>query len=129
MSKVRSIQKVECHSGGGAEDMEQDGRQKTLGSLTNHGRRHAKEGGGRDREPETPAGQSAEGRIGGKQQEQDKMLTSLKKGDNVLTIGGIYGIISNVKEKENILVLKIADNVRIEVTRNSIAQVIDKSKQ
>ena len=64
-----------------------------------------------------------------KQQDQDNMMNSLKKGDNVLTVGGIYGIITNIKEKDNILVLKVADNVRIEVTRTSIAQIINKEIQ
>ena len=63
-----------------------------------------------------------------KQRDTDTMLKSIKKGDRVLTIGGIYGIISNIREKDNILILKIADNVRIEVSRNSIAQVIHKDK-
>ena len=63
-----------------------------------------------------------------KQQDQDNMLGSLKKGDRVQTIGGIYGIISNIKDKDNIIVIKIADNVRIEVTRSSIAQKINKKE-
>ena len=63
-----------------------------------------------------------------KQQDQDNMLRSLKKGDHVLTVSGIYGTISNIKENNNIIVLKIADNVRIEITLSSIAQKVNSKK-
>ncbi len=63
------------------------------------------------------------------QQKQRKehqiMLGNLKKGDKVITIGGIHGMITNIKDK--IVVVKIADNVKIELSRSSIAQVV-KSK-
>ncbi len=63
------------------------------------------------------------------QQKQRKehqiMLNNLKKGDKVITIGGIHGMITNIKDK--IVVVKIADNVKIELSRSSIAQVV-KSK-
>ncbi len=63
-----------------------------------------------------------------KQQDQDNMLRSLKKGDHVLTVSGIYGTISNIKENNSIIVLKIADNVRIEITLSSVAQKVDRKK-
>ncbi len=47
-----------------------------------------------------------------------KMLESLKRGDEVVTIGGIYGKITEVQEKK--LRLKIANNVEIDVVRASI---------
>lgn len=46
------------------------------------------------------------------------MLESLKRGDEVVTIGGIYGKITEVQEKK--LRLKIADHVEIDVVRASI---------
>jgi preprotein translocase subunit YajC len=57
-----------------------------------------------------------------RQKEHQKMLDSLKKGDNIITAGGIYGTIVGVKEKENTLIVKIADNVKIELSRTSIAR-------
>jgi preprotein translocase subunit YajC len=54
--------------------------------------------------------------------EHQAMLAALKKGDKVVTIGGIVGMISNVKD--NVVVVKIADNVKIEMRRSGIAQVI-----
>ena len=46
------------------------------------------------------------------------MLDSLKKGDQVITIGGIYGTIEEIGDKS--LKLKIADGVVIEVVRSSV---------
>jgi len=57
-----------------------------------------------------------------KQKEMAQMLSALQKGDRVVTIGGIYGIVQGIKEKENIIVIKIADNVKIEVNKAAIAR-------
>ena len=56
------------------------------------------------------------------QQERDAMLNSLQKGTKVVTIGGIYGIISRLNDK--IVTLQIAENVEIEVARGSIGSVV-----
>ena len=50
------------------------------------------------------------------------LLSSLKTGDKVVTNGGIHGIISNVKEGST-LILKVADNVKIEINKDAIASV------
>ncbi len=57
--------------------------------------------------------------------EQENMIKNVKSGDRILTTGGIYGIVTNVKEKS--LMLKIADNVKIEITKSAIGSVIQKS--
>lgn len=57
-----------------------------------------------------------------RQKQQQEMLKSLEKNDRVVTSGGVYGVIAGIKEKENIIILKIADNVKIEVARSSIAR-------
>lgn len=53
-----------------------------------------------------------------KQKQHAKMLQELTTGDNVITAGGIYGVITNVKDDR--FVIKIADNTRIEVTKSSV---------
>lgn len=60
-----------------------------------------------------------------RQKQHQAMIESLKKGDRVVTAGGIYGTISGIKEKEKTLVVKIDDNVKIEVARNSIAKKLE----
>ena len=63
-----------------------------------------------------------------KQKEKQQMLKELKTGDEVLTIGGIYGKIEGVREKEGVLILKIAKDVKIHVSRSAVAdKVVEKS--
>ena len=50
-----------------------------------------------------------------------KLLDDLKPGAKVVTNGGIYGVVDSVGEKT--LKLRIADKVRIEVSRSSIAGI------
>lgn len=59
-----------------------------------------------------------------KQKEHQSMVSALKKGDKVITNGGIYGTVSDAKE--HVVVLKIAENVKIEVVKTAIATVIEK---
>ena len=54
-----------------------------------------------------------------KQIEHQKMMQSIKKNDEIITIGGIHGTVSNVKDKS--IVLRVSDNVKIEVQKNAIA--------
>lgn len=58
-----------------------------------------------------------------KQQELQKMVAALKKGDRVVTNGGIFGTVAGVKD--NILVVRIADDVKIEVLKSAIASVVN----
>jgi preprotein translocase subunit YajC len=60
-----------------------------------------------------------------KQKEHKKMLAELKTGDEVITGGGIFGTITNVKEDR--FVVRIADNTKIEVTKDSVQVVLKKS--
>ena len=56
-----------------------------------------------------------------KQKNQQKMVDELKKGDAIVTSGGIHGIIANLKD--DIMVLKVADNVKVEVSRSAVSRV------
>ena len=62
-----------------------------------------------------------------KQKALQKMVETLKKGDRVMTNGGIFGTVAGVKD--NIVVLRIADEVKIEVLKTAVATVIDKDAQ
>lgn len=57
-----------------------------------------------------------------KQKETQKMIDALKKGDKVVTIGGIHGVISSVKDQT--VIVKVDDDAKIEFTRSAIASVI-----
>jgi preprotein translocase subunit YajC len=61
-----------------------------------------------------------------KQKEHRQMLEKLEKGDKILTTGGLFGEIAGVKEKEDVLIVRISDNVKVELLRSAVAQVIKK---
>ena len=56
-----------------------------------------------------------------KQKKHRQMIESLKRGDKVITMGGIHGTITHVGE--NTVTLRIADDVKIEVSKGAIATV------
>ncbi len=57
-----------------------------------------------------------------RQKEHRNMLANLKKGDRVLTQGGIYGTITGITD--NVVTLEIADNVRVKVQKAFIAGLV-----
>lgn len=60
-----------------------------------------------------------------KQKEHARMLTHLQKNDEVITSGGVHATVVNVGEKT--ATLRIAENVKIEIEKPSIAQVVKKA--
>ena len=60
-----------------------------------------------------------------KQKEHDRMLASLQTGDEVITTGGIFGTITNVKDDR--FVIKVSDNTKIEVGKGFIQSVAKKT--
>jgi preprotein translocase subunit YajC len=59
-----------------------------------------------------------------RQKEQQKMLESLQKGDEVVTAGGIYGTIVGMKEKDTVVIVEVDKNVKLSVARSSIARKV-----
>ena len=57
-----------------------------------------------------------------RQEQQQKLVASLKSGDRVVTNGGIHGLIANVKETT--VLLKVADNVKIEIDKSAVTNVM-----
>ncbi len=62
-----------------------------------------------------------------KQKEHKTMLEQLKIGDKVITNGGIYGVIANIKKEKNIVTIKVSENVKIDFIRSAIGTKIVKS--
>lgn len=58
-----------------------------------------------------------------KQKAHQKLITELKSGAEVVTSGGIYGTITNVKEDR--FVMKIAENTKIEISKAAVTAVIN----
>jgi len=57
-----------------------------------------------------------------RQKEQRQLVSTLKTGDRVVTASGIHGLISNVKETT--VIVKVADNVKIEMEKSAITNVV-----
>ena len=62
-----------------------------------------------------------------KDKEAKDMLASMKKGDKIVTIGGIRGTVAVVKEST--VIVKVDDNARIEFSKNAISQILDKKPE
>ncbi|GHV06303.1 hypothetical protein FACS189485_14600 [Spirochaetia bacterium] len=62
-----------------------------------------------------------------KQKETQRMLSALKKGDKIVTIGGIHGTIQTVKEHS--VVVKVDENVKMEFSRSAISTVESVAKE
>ena len=57
-----------------------------------------------------------------RQKQHEQMLSALESGDEVITIGGIYGKITNKTEKT--FILKVADNTKIEILKTAVSQKV-----
>lgn len=57
-----------------------------------------------------------------KMKEHKKMVMELKKGDRVITAGGMYGTVENTTTET--LTIKIAEGVKVKITRGSVGTVV-----
>lgn len=63
--------------------------------------------------------------VGPQKKEQKKtqeMIARLQKGDKVITIGGIHGVVSSVKDST--IILKVDDGCKLEMNRSAVGSVI-----
>jgi preprotein translocase subunit YajC len=61
------------------------------------------------------------------QKQQEEMRKQLKKGDKVLTTGGMLGTVWGVDDTK--VVLRVADDVKIEFARSAVVQVLTEEKK
>ncbi len=59
-----------------------------------------------------------------KQKEHQAMLAELKKGDRVVTTGGMFGTIFGINDNENKVIIKVSEEVKMEFLKSSIAQKV-----
>jgi preprotein translocase subunit YajC len=62
-----------------------------------------------------------------KQKETQKMLSALKKGDRIVTIGGIHGTIQKVME--NSVIVKVDENTKLEFNRSAISAIVAAARE
>jgi preprotein translocase subunit YajC len=60
-----------------------------------------------------------------RQKQHQGMLSALAKGDKVITTGGIHGTIVGLKD--DVVVVKVAENTKIEVSKTAIAGIVNKA--
>src|SRR5437588_7576430 len=58
-----------------------------------------------------------------RQKDQQRLVSTLKTGDRVVTASGIHGLISNVKDRT--VIVKVADNVKIEMEKSAVTTVLN----
>ena len=61
-----------------------------------------------------------------RQKERDHMITALKKGDKVITSGGVHGNIVGMDEKT--VLVQIADNVKVKMDRTAITTIVKEAE-
>jgi preprotein translocase subunit YajC len=57
-----------------------------------------------------------------RQKEREKLLSAVKKGDRIVTAGGLHGTVAGVEEKT--LLIQVADNVKMKFDRTAVATIL-----
>jgi preprotein translocase subunit YajC len=63
------------------------------------------------------------------QQQKEQMVQQIEKGDRVVTIGGIHGVVSGVDQNRNTVSVDVGKKTNIEFSRNAISTVEKKGKK
>ena len=63
-----------------------------------------------------------------KMKEHQAMVEAVRRGDHVVTLGGLIGKVSKVKEGDNEIEVEIAEGVKVRVVKSTIAQVLNKTE-
>ena len=58
-----------------------------------------------------------------RQRQQQELLHSVEPGDEILTVGGLYGIVQEIDEEDD-LVVEVADAVHVRIARRAVAGVV-----
>ena len=63
-----------------------------------------------------------------RQKEKEKMREDIKKGDRIITMGGIYGVVQGFKEKGRQVLIKVDNNTNLTINKTAIAGLAEKVK-
>lgn len=58
-----------------------------------------------------------------RQLKQQQLLSSVEPGDEVLTVGGLYGIVRDIDEEDD-LIVEIADGIQVRIARRAVGGVV-----
>jgi len=59
--------------------------------------------------------------------EREKLLSSIQKGDKVITSGGMHGVIAGVEEKT--VLLQVTESVKVKMERSAIATILNRDSK
>ena len=59
--------------------------------------------------------------------EREKLLSSIEKGDKVITSGGVHGTVAGVEEKT--ILLQVTENVKLKIERSAITTILNRDSK
>ncbi|MDG1436614.1 MAG: preprotein translocase subunit YajC [Rickettsiaceae bacterium] len=64
-----------------------------------------------------------------KRREQDKLISGVKKGEEVLTNAGLFGVVTKINDSDNIIMVQIAEGIEIKLLKSAIADIVSRSSK
>lgn len=64
-----------------------------------------------------------------KRRNQESLVSGVKKGEEVMTNSGLFGVVSKINDSDNTVLLQIAKDVEIKILKTSIADIVSRSKK
>lgn len=64
-----------------------------------------------------------------RRREKESLVGSVKKGEEVITNGGIFGVVTKINDADSTVELEIAENVRIKILKSSILDIKSRNKK
>ena len=58
-----------------------------------------------------------------RQRQQQEVLSTVEPGDEIITVGGLYGIVQEIDEEDD-LIVEVADAVHVRIARRAVAGVV-----
>ena len=58
-----------------------------------------------------------------RQRQQQELLSAVEPGDEIITVGGLYGIVQEIDEEDD-LIVEVADAVHVRIARRAVAGVV-----
>jgi preprotein translocase subunit YajC len=63
-----------------------------------------------------------------KRKAQETLVSGVKKGEEILTNAGIFGVVTKINDSDNTIIVNIAKDVEVKILKSSIADIVSRSK-
>ena len=64
-----------------------------------------------------------------KRREQEKLVVGVKKGEEILTNAGFFGIVTKINDSDNTIMVQVAKDVEVKLLKNSIADIVSRNSK